>query len=167
MEFVGKYIIRFVVLMLLQILVFNNIPAIGMISPYLYVAFILLLPVSMSPSLVLLMAFATGFIIDLSINSLGVHASAMTMMAVFRPKILDIMAPRIGYEANNEPLMSVFGFGWAARYTLACVAIHHIMLYFCFTFTVENISFMFVKVLINIILTVLIILITEKFIIKK
>ena len=51
MEFVGKYIIRFVVLMLLQILVFNNIPAIGMISPYLYVAFILLLPVSMSPCL--------------------------------------------------------------------------------------------------------------------
>ena len=50
MEKITRYSIIFIALMLLQILIFNNIPAIGMISPYLYLAFILMLPVNMSDS---------------------------------------------------------------------------------------------------------------------
>ena len=167
MERITRYIIVFIVLELLQILVFNNISAIGMIAPYLYVGFVLVLPVTLSPTIVLLLAFLSGFLIDLSINSLGVHASATVMMAFARPTILTWLSPRVGYESNNVPILRYFGLAWVLKYTSVCVAIHHIMLYFCFTFTFEDMGFMFIRMLINVFLTVLVIIVTEYFVIKR
>ncbi len=167
MDKIVRYSIIFIAVILLQILVFNNIPAIGLISPYLYLIFILMLPVTMSPTVILFLSFITGLIIDLSINSLGVHASASVMMAFVRPWILRVLAPRIGYETNNIPILAYFGPAWALKYTLACVTVHHAMLYFCFTFSLESFGFLFIKMLINIALTVMIIILTEFFVIKK
>lgn len=167
MEKITRYAILFIVLMLLQILIFNNIPAIGVISPYIYLTFILILPVTMSPTIVLFLAFITGLIIDLSINSLGVHASATVLMAFIRPTILKVLAPRIGYESNNIPILKNFGLTWALKYIIPCVAVHHILLYLCFTFTFDGLGFMFIRMLINIVLTVFVIILTEIFVIKR
>lgn len=167
MEKITRYSIIFIALMLLQILIFNNIPAIGMISPYLYLAFILMLPVNMSETVVLLLGFFTGFMVDISINSLGVHASATVMMAAVRPTVLRILAPRIGYESNNIPILSTFGLAWMLKYIIPCVAIHHITLYLCFTFTFEDLGFLFFRMLINIVLTVFVIVLSEYFVFKR
>lgn len=167
MERITRYCIVFIVLELLQILIFNNVSAIGQIAPYLYVGFVLVLPVTLSPTIVLLLAFLSGFLIDLSINSLGVHASATVMMAFARPTILTWLSPRVGYESNNIPILRYFGLPWVLKYTSVCVAIHHIMLYFCFTLTFEDVGFMFVRMLINVALTVLVIIVTEYFVIKQ
>ncbi|MBO7124978.1 MAG: hypothetical protein J6V74_03945 [Bacteroidales bacterium] len=167
MEKITRYIIVFFILEVLQIFVFNNVSAIGQIAPYLYVGFILILPVTMSPTIVLLLAFLSGFMIDLSINTLGVHASATVMMAFARPTVLKLLAPRIGYESNNTPILKYFGLPWVLKYTSVCVTIHHIMLYFCFTLTFEDAGFMLIRMLINVFLTVLVIIITEYFVIKR
>lgn len=162
-----RQIITFISLVLLQVLIFNNVPAIGMISPYIYIAFILMLPVNLSPSLVLLISFVTGFLIDLSISSYGVHASASVMMAAIRPTMLNFLAPRQGYESQNIPILSNFGFSWALKYITVCTAVHHVMLYICFTFTFEGLGFLFLRMLINIALTVFVIILSELFIFKK
>ncbi|MBR5433389.1 MAG: rod shape-determining protein MreD [Bacteroidales bacterium] len=167
MEKITRYTIIFIVLMLLQMLIFNNIPAIGMISPYIYLVFILLLPVNMSKTLVLLLGFFSGLLIDVSVNSLGVHASATVMMAAVRPTVLNILAPRIGYESNNIPLLATFGTAWALKYITSCVAVHHITLYICFTFTFSDLGFMFLRMLINICLTVFVIMLSEIFVFKR
>ncbi|MBP5584393.1 MAG: hypothetical protein J6X43_10690 [Bacteroidales bacterium] len=167
MEKITRYFIVFVVLELLQILVFNNVSAIGQIAPYLYVGFILVLPVTFSKTLLLLLAFVSGFLIDLSINSLGVHACATVMMAFARPTVLTWLSPRVGYESNNIPILRYFGLAWVLKYTSVCVAIHHIMLYFCFTLTFDDMGFMFIRMLINVFLTVLVIIVTEYFVIKR
>lgn len=167
MENISRYTIIFISLILLQILVFNNIPAIGMISPYIYLAFILILPVNISPILLLLLAFLSGVLVDLSITSYGVHSFSTVMMAALRPTILKILAPRIGYESNNTPLLSHFGTSWALKYITLCVAIHHISLYFCFTFTFSDLGFTFIRMLLNIALTVFVIILSEIFVFKK
>lgn len=167
MEKLTRYSIIFIVLILFQILILNNVPAIGLISPYLYLAFILMLPVVTSQTLVLLLAFISGLLIDLSISSPGVHASACVMMAFVRPGLLKIFAPRIGYEKNNIPIVKYFGIFWTTKYVLTSIAIHHIVLYFCFTFSLEDFGFLFVKMILNIFLTVFIIILSEIFIFKE
>jgi len=59
-----KYPLRFALLVLLQVLVLNNINLGGYIHPYIYILFILLLPVSMNKNLVLFIAFFTGLTVD-------------------------------------------------------------------------------------------------------
>ncbi len=167
MDKIIRYSFIFIAALLLQILVFNNVPAIGLISPYFYLIFILMLPETTPKTVVLFLSFIMGLIIDLSITSLGVHASACVMMAFARPWVLRILAPRIGYETNNIPILAYFGTPWALKYTFACVTIHHAMLYFCFTFSLQSFGFLFIKMLINIALTVMLIILTEYFVIKK
>lgn len=167
MDKIVRYTIIFLCVFLLQVLIFNNIPAIGMISPYLYILFILVLPVNMAPTMVLLMSFVIGLLVDLSVNSLGVHSCASITMAAVRPTILKILQPRQGYEANPTPIIANFGSAWALKYMFVCVTIHHLTLYVCFTFLSEHIGFMFVRMLINVLLTIFVLFVSEKFILRK
>lgn len=85
-------IIRFVGLMLLQVLVLNNIYLGQFINPYLYVLFVLMLPTNLMPVWTLLIAFASGLCVDMFSNVLGLHTAACTLVAfcriVFADKIL-------------------------------------------------------------------------------
>jgi rod shape-determining protein MreD len=80
-----RYGLIFVLLILLQVLLFNNIQFSGYINPYIYVMFILLLPVEIPAWLMLLLSFATGVIIDYFSGSPGVHSSATVLAGFVRP----------------------------------------------------------------------------------
>jgi rod shape-determining protein MreD len=58
-------ILRFVVLILVQVLILNNIHLGGYINPYLYVLFILLLPIETPKWAVLILAFFLGLGVDI------------------------------------------------------------------------------------------------------
>ncbi|HNQ38403.1 MAG TPA: rod shape-determining protein MreD, partial [Prolixibacteraceae bacterium] len=68
-----RYPVMFVVLVLLQVLLFNQIHLGGFLNPFMYVLFILLLPLSMPRYAVLLLSFFLGMTIDWFSNSPGLH----------------------------------------------------------------------------------------------
>ena len=75
-EAIQKYLTQFVILVILQLLIFNNIEFSGYVNPYVYVLFILLLPFDTPKALLLILAFIMGIIIDLFMGTPGVHSSA-------------------------------------------------------------------------------------------
>lgn len=83
-KLVWQNIGRFLLLTLFQVLVLNNVYLGGYIMPMLYVLFILMLPTGMNRVALLLIAFASGFVIDIMNNMLGFHALACTVMAMMR-----------------------------------------------------------------------------------
>ena len=60
-----KIVIRFVALILLQVLVLNNVAFSGSINPYLYILFLLMLPFDSPKWLSLVSAFFLGLSIDI------------------------------------------------------------------------------------------------------
>src|SRR4030042_1448311 len=54
----GKYLLIFILLILAQVLVFNNIEFSGFMNPYIYVLFVLLLPFNTPKLVQLLSSFA-------------------------------------------------------------------------------------------------------------
>ena len=76
MPVVLKNIFRFIILVLVQVLVLNNIQFLGYINPYIYILFILSLPVRTPRWASLLLAFVLGLTIDIFANTPGMHASA-------------------------------------------------------------------------------------------
>ena len=126
----GRNIGRFIVLVLFQVLVLNNIQFSGYVNPFMYVLFILLLPFETPRWLLLFSGFLLGLSVDIFSNTLGLHASASVFMAFMRPYILTIMAPRDGYETGTYPRIFYYGLTWFLNYTIILVLMHHVFLFY-------------------------------------
>jgi len=78
-------IFRFVILLALQVIIFNRIDLFGFLNPYPYILFIILYPVSGNRAGLLLSSFAMGILLDMFLNSGGSHAVACVTLAYIRP----------------------------------------------------------------------------------
>ena len=138
MREVGDNIIRFAVLVLLQLFVLNNIQFSGFVNPYLYILFILLLPFETAGWLILILGFVTGFVIDVASFTIGYHTIATVFMAYFRIGILRFIAPHDGYEPGMSPTIASLGFAWFFKYAVILTLAHHLVLFWIETFRVTD-----------------------------
>jgi rod shape-determining protein MreD len=151
----------FILLILLQLLLFNNIQFSGYVNPYVYILFILLLPVEIPSWFLLLISFTTGLIIDMFSGTPGMHSSATLMAGFFRPYILRVIAPRDGYEAGSSPSMIAYGFRWFLSYTLLIVLIHHTTLFYLEVFRLSEFFRTMLRVFLSSIFSIAFILLME------
>jgi rod shape-determining protein MreD len=156
-----KFALFFILLILLQILLFNNIQFSGYVNPYVYLIFILLLPVEIPSWLLLPLSFLIGYIIDSFSGSSGVHTSATVLAGFIRPHILRIISPRDGYEADYIPSMRGYGFRWFLTYTVLMVFIHHTALFYLEVFRFTDFFRTMLRVLLSSLFSVTFILILE------
>lgn len=156
-----KIIIRFVLLVFIQVLVLNHINIFGLVSPHLYVLFILSLPLELSKSRVLLISFFTGLVIDVFGNSYGIHATACIVTGYFRHFLLMLIAPREGYEQGLKPNVSYMGWSWYLPYALILIFIHHFSLYFIEYFRFDGISITIKRVILSFLFTGLLVVLTQ------
>ena len=161
------YLLQFVVLVLAQLLVFNNIEFSGFINPYVYVLFVLLLPFDIPKPLLLLGAFFIGLSIDLFMGTPGVHSSATVFMAFCRPMVMALFSPREGYQTGTLPRLSQFGPEWFVKYTVMLVLLHHFALFYLEVFNFHQFFSTFLRALLSSLLTALIIIVSQFFIFRK
>jgi rod shape-determining protein MreD len=153
----------FILLMLLQVLLFNNIQFSGYINPYVYIMFILLLPVEIPSWGLLLLSFGTGIIMDLFSGSPGMHSSATVLAGFVRPYILRIVSPRDGYEPRSEPSILNYGFRWFFIYAALVVLIHHTALFYLEVFRFADFFRTMLRVLLSSIFTLTFIMLIESY----
>lgn len=133
------YLLRFVALILVQVLILNQVQLGTFINPFLYVYFLLILPVQTHNLLLLPLAFLTGITIDMFQNTPGIHASACLFLVYIRPGWLKILAPREGYEIDATPSIHRFGLAWFLAYATVPVLLHHFILFFLEVFRLTEI----------------------------
>jgi len=156
-----RFSLIFALLTLLQVLLFNNIQFSGYVNPYVYIMFILLLPIQIPSWLLLIISFFTGLIFDIFSGTLGMHTSATVLAGFSRPYCLRIISPRDGYEINPEPSMYVYGFRWFFIYTLLIVSIHHTALFYLEVFRFADFLRTFLRVLLSSFFSITFILLLE------
>ncbi len=163
----SRNIIRFIIVVLLQIFLFNNIQFSGHINPYFYIIFILLLPFETSGWLLLILSFILGISIDIFSQTLGIHASACVFMAFFRPIVLRMLTPRDEYEIGTFPRIYYYGFRWFLKYTSILVFIHHLFLFYIEIFTLSDFFLTLFRAILSSIFTIILIISSQYFIYKK
>jgi len=151
----------FILLVLLQVLLFNNIQFSGYINPYIYIMFILLLPVEIPSWLLLILSFSLGLIIDFFSGSPGMHSSATVLAGFVRPFVLRFISPRDGYEPGANPSMLIYGFRWFLFYSLIIVLIHHTALFYIEVFRFTDFFRTLLRVILSSLFTVVFVLIIE------
>ncbi len=153
--------LRFIGLVLLQILVLNNIQFLSILNPFLYVYFIIVLPVDFRPSVALFLGFLLGLSVDVFCQTLGMHAIATTFSAFCRPYVLKYMSPRDGYEFSRLPGLKQMGWIWFATYSGLIILAHHLTLFSVQMFRMSGIINTLSKTIGSTILTLILILIIQ------
>lgn len=166
-ETLPKYFLQFVVLVAAQLLIFNNIEFSGYVNPYIYVLFIILLPFDTPRALLLILAFALGIIIDLFVGTPGVHTTATVLMAFMRPYILNVFAPREGYQSGSSPRILYYGLEWFVKYAAILVIIHHFALFYLEVLSFDHFFSTFFRVLASASFTLLIIVLSQYLVLRK
>lgn len=151
----------FILLVLLQVLLFNNIQFSGYVNPYIYIMFILLLPVEIPSWLLLILSFAIGMVVDFYSGSPGMHSSASVIAGFVRPFVLRFISPRDGYEPGAMPSMIIYGFRWFLFYTLIIVLVHHTALFYIEVFRFTDFFRTLLRVMLSSLFTIVFVLIIE------
>lgn len=131
----GKYAGMFVVLVLVQVLILNNIQVSGLINPYIYILFILLLPFTIPGWLLLGISFLLGISIDIFTNTPGIHSGATVLLGFLRPGIGQLISSREIIEKGVTPNLNQLGFASFLKYVIISVVVHHLFLFFAETFS--------------------------------
>ncbi|MBV2196249.1 MAG: rod shape-determining protein MreD [Flavobacterium sp.] len=150
--------IRFVIFLLLQLLIFNNINLLGYLNPYPYVLFILLYPVNSNKSVLLLGSFALGILLDMFCNSGGIHTMASVILAYIRPSLFKF-AFGLSYEYQTVKIADKIT---PERITLLLLAIfiHHFILFFFEYFRMDLLFTILTRTFLSSIFTFIICLLT-------
>ena len=119
--------VRFVVLLLLQVLLLNNINFLGYINPYLYILFILLYPFNANQTLFIFLSFLLGLGVDIFEDSGGIHAAACLVIAYIRPAILRFSFG-VSYDYQTIKFSNTAP-GSRITYVAILIFVHHFVLF--------------------------------------
>ena len=73
-------IIIFLAYVAIQVLFVRNLVLFDTAFCFVYVAFLLLIPLETGPLILMLLGFLTGFVIDIFYDSLGIHSAACVLL---------------------------------------------------------------------------------------
>ena len=124
-----KHALRWLLIITLQLAIFNNIQFLGILNPFVYIFVILVLPLGMPRAALLLFAFVTGLTIDVFSNTGGLHAGTATLMAFIRPYWVKVAIPRSNYDDLQNIRIKDIEFGQFLTYAAVLVVVHHFTLY--------------------------------------
>ena len=122
-----RNLIRFILIIMVQVYVLNTIPHLHQfITPYVYFLFILWLPFGISRIGLLITGFITGIALDFFTMTPGLHAAACVLVAYARPFVINILTPKETSEFNyREPSPKSLGWTPYLVYIFVLTLLHH------------------------------------------
>ena len=146
----------FILLVFMQVWLFNKIHLFGFVTPLLYIYFVIKLPVDLNRNWVVILSALMGLTIDLFNFTLGMNMLAATIIAFFRFYLLKLFAPRDVFE-TYVPSFSTFGKALFFRYALLMTLFHQIILFTSESFSLFDPLSLVLRVIGSTILTMLLI----------
>ncbi len=161
-----KYGFMFVVLVLVQVLILNQVHFGGYINPFIYILFIMLLPLHTPRYLLLISGFLLGLSVDVFSNSLGMHTAATVFIAFIRPFVIRSISNR-EEDRNEYPGLKQNSFTWFLLYTIIMVFSHHFVFFYLEFFTFTHFLTTFLRVVFSSFFSVLTIVLSQFLIFRE
>ena len=163
-----KNIIRFILFILAQVFVLNNIPPLHhLVNPYLYFLFVLWLPFNMGRKTLLVYAFILGLCLDFFTKTPGLHAAPCVLIAYMRPFIINFLMPNEGEVNFNEPSIKSMGIAPYLTYVAVLTLFHHAFLFLLEALQFADVIYFMVKTLLSAAISLLVIVIVELLFVRK
>ncbi len=129
-------VLRFVLLVLIQVLVFNRLNFFGYINPLIYILFLYWYPIKQNRTTFILVSFLLGLCVDVFSDTLAINAAATITIAYLRPTIMRFVFG-VNYEfqsfkLNNSTKAQQFTF------LALLIMIHHLVYFSLEIFSFSN-----------------------------
>ncbi len=142
--------LRFIGLLLLQVLVIDNIRLGYYIHPYVYVLYIFMLPFNIPNWHLLLSGFFMGLAVDLFNGTPGLNAAACVCIAFVRPFVIGGIMRRKDVNENDEPSLNTMGVNRFLLYSLILLVVHNLVLFMLEAFSFRLIGVVFLQTLLSV-----------------
>lgn len=121
-------IVRFIGLVLLQVLILNKLNIFGFINPMIYVIWVVLFPINKNKTSLFLTSFLLGITIDTFSDSGGINAASILAVAYIRLPLLKMVLNKTDFDFILFNIRTI-AFSKAFIYLSLIVIIHHFILF--------------------------------------
>ena len=126
-------------------------------NPYIYISFILLLPVTIKPWQIVLISFVVGGVMDAFSSTPGLHIAATNFMGYIRIFYLKATTTKEDIEGRISPTPSKKGLVWFLVYCFVMTFIHHTVLFFLEIYSFQEFFSTITRIVLSSLVTVLLI----------
>lgn len=160
-------IVRFFILVLLQVALFKNIGYYNVAAAFPYIFIIFLLPIGLPNLLLFILAFLTGLTVDAFYDSVGIHAAACVTLALYRIFFHKVTLEVEIKDSFNTPSLGEMGTKWFLSYIFFGTLIHHLVLFLLETFSFANFLYTLASIFLSSIFTVAVLLLMSLLVYRK
>lgn len=128
--------VRFILLVLVQVLVFNQLNFFGFINPMVYILFLYWYPIKENRAAFIGLSFILGLSIDLFSDTMALHAASTVTIAYIRPAIM-----RFVFGVNIEFQSFRLGSSTKAQqitFLTLLIVVHHLVFFTLEIFSLAN-----------------------------
>lgn len=148
-----KQIGRYIVVMLLQVLLLDQLQLWGACHPYLYILCLLMMPITLPHSLSMVIGAAVGLVMDIFCNSLGVHTAACILLMFIRPYLIGAIVNDKD-RLNEQISLRAIGMEALIKYVVIMVLIHHLTVFLLAAWSWAHIGFVLLETLVSSLITI-------------
>lgn len=153
-----QFSLLFVILVLAQAIVFNNICLFNVAVSFVFIYFIISLPITLSTNWVLTLSFIAGLSVDIFANTQGMNALACTLIAMSRRSILHLYFPREDELTIPEPSIKSLGMEVYVKYLFTLVLLYCTIIFLIEAFSFFNVLQLALRILCSTLLSFLLLL---------
>ena len=154
-------VLSFFAYVLVQVIFLRNVVLFDTAFCFIYVGFLLFLPLETNRPLLMLLGFITGICVDVFYDSIGIHAAACVFTMFIRNIWLNRIVPQGGYDPGMIPSIRSNGWQWFFIYIVPIVFLHNTVLIFTEAATFSLFGFSMMKVLMTTIFTVVVLVVFQ------
>ena len=152
-----KQIGWYILVMILQVLLFDQLQLLGVCHPYIYVLCLLMMPITLSHSADMIIGAVVGLIMDTFCNSMGIHTAACIFIMFIRPYLIGAIVNDKD-RLNEQISLRSLGMEALLRYVVILVVIHHLIVFLLAAWNWAHIGFVLVETLVSSLVTISIII---------
>ena len=136
--------LRLCLLLAAQAMVFSSLDFSPLVNFVVFPMFVLLLPFATPRWLLMLIAVFTGWLLDLLLGTVAMHAACCLLIAYLRPFLITIITPK-GTEFEISPNIHSQGLVWFLTYVPFSVAVYMAYYLLLESFTFYHIGWLLIK----------------------
>ena len=152
-----KQIGRYVVVMLLQVLLFDQLQLLGICHPYIYILCLLMMPITLPHSADMIIGAVAGLIMDIFCNSLGIHMTSCILIMFIRPYLIGSIVNDKD-RLNEQISLRAIGLEALLKYVIILVLLHHLTLFSLAAWSWHHIGFVLLETVVSSAITIAVII---------
>ena len=149
-----KQIGRYILIMMLQVLLFDQLQLWGACHPYIYVLCLLMRPITLPHSADMIIGVAAGLIMDVFCNSIGIHMASCILLMYIRPYLIGVIVNDKD-RLNEQISLHALGMEALLKYTIIMVLVHHLTVFMLAAWSWNHIGFVLLETMVSSTITIL------------